>query len=431
MEVSQTLPYRLLSASGVCALCACILLWVRSDHVMEGSLATRAADYNTIGLFYVWAVAACSIFLRDGGLHAHTKICRMFLAGLVYNAINTNKTYDWATTNIYRIYTQYPYRLRTIPSSDDVIAARCMLAGAALGHVSVVFAIIAALLRPGTACNFSFFGSTYCAGAWIVALPGAICIWVSPFASFETIAGNTDAYFLCWSMTTTTLGILTLHSLGLLFDCIELVTASAVATGVHGLFLLGSLFSILSYVNREQEPTYSQIALLSGGGALCTGAVVISLIGIIVYFRDSGFTPVYMHERSEVVVVDAYTLQVTTSDGTGEPDRRTATTTTVTVKATDRWRHVGLAPRAGPGVPVDTPTTTTDAAAALILNASKPAAAAGPALPSSDDSVAPTAAAAAAAAPRVPSASSVPRQGSSGSGGWRGLRSSTVHPLDA
>jgi hypothetical protein len=81
----QTLPYRLLTASGVCMLSASILLWVRSGRVMEGPVATRAADYNTIGLFFVWALAATALFLRDVGLHAHTKICRMFLAGLVYN----------------------------------------------------------------------------------------------------------------------------------------------------------------------------------------------------------------------------------------------------------------------------------------------------------------------------------------------------------
>lgn len=266
------------------------LCWAHTGSVTTDANAQKAANYYIIGFFYIWVVSVVILWSRKYSRAASSAL--YFLsAGLVFEICTRNQIISWGYANLWRIYTQNPTRLSYHPSDYEKESVKSMLAGAILGHFGVVCCVVGSVLR--TDLVLSIRGTYMSLLGWLLAVPGAICLFNSHSATLETTQANTAVYQSTWQILDAALAIMTVQTTGILFDNYEYVAAAAVISGTHGLFLLGDTF-MLQY-QRGLESTFDGDGpIVYAGGILCWLSIFVSLIGAL-YFFDKRHI-IYMHE---------------------------------------------------------------------------------------------------------------------------------------
>ncbi len=189
-----------------------------------------------------------------------------------------------------------------------------MLAGCIFAYMGLFVTCIASLLRFSSASlkarvpHMRFDGIEYCVAAWLTAIPGVVCLWVSTYATYQSINGSSETYYKCIELTASIIAILIMHLLGQLFDNIEFIGASAVATGLYGAFILGDMLVLLHLGEIDGTHPTSDLPLVVAGGVLCWLASISSMIGIYVYFRDSNYIFVSNRTHPTWVVMDVCSI---------------------------------------------------------------------------------------------------------------------------
>lgn len=253
------------------------LLWAHTGSVTVDTNAQRAANYYIMGFFYIFITSVLTLLVPPTyrpGLY-------LLMGGLVFEVVTRNQLISWAYSNLWRIYSQDPTRLTAQPSDNQRTAVKAMLAGAIMGHFGIVCCVVASVLKENF--RLSLRGTYVTLFGWLLAIPGAICIFRSRSATLAVTAAETAVYQSAWLILDSALGIMTVQTTGVLFDNFEMVAASAVLCGTHGIFLLGDTF-LLQY----QRDSFSQFdgdgPILYAGGILCWLSIFAALAGAIYFF---------------------------------------------------------------------------------------------------------------------------------------------------
>lgn len=267
----------LLGASLVFITIGSALLWSHTGSVTVDTNAQRAANYYIVGFYYIFITAFLCVLVPPTyrpGLY-------LLLAGLVFEVVTRNQIISWAYSNLWRIYTEDPTRMVAQPSSNQKTAVKSMLAGAIMGHFGIVCSVVASVLKDSF--RLSLRGTYVTLVGWLLAIPGAICLFRSHAATLEVTASQTAVYQSTWLILDSALGIMTIQTTGVLFDNFEFVAASAVLCGTHGIFLLGDTF-LLQYQRDNFSEFDGDGPIIYAGGILCWLSIFAALAGAVYFF---------------------------------------------------------------------------------------------------------------------------------------------------
>lgn len=281
---ATSINYFLLTLSFIFILPGSILCWQDTASVTVDDKAKRAADYFIIGFFYIFLCASAIVISRRRGNAARpiSGAIYLILAGLVFEVITRNQIISFAYGNLWRIYTKDTSRMDSNPTDKQKTAVKALLAGVIMGHIGSLLAVIGASIHKNQ--NFSIRGTYTSLLGWVFSIPGIVVLLTSGVCTLETVNSNTSVYQTAWLIVDTTIGILLIQTVGILFDIYELVAASVVIGGTHGVFILGDMLQ-LDYLRSLSDEYSNQQSRVYAGGILCAISIVISLIGSLLFLR--------------------------------------------------------------------------------------------------------------------------------------------------
>eukprot|EP00047_Mylnosiga_fluctuans_P003326 m.228561 g.228561 ORF g.228561 m.228561 type:complete len:310 (-) comp11761_c0_seq1:73-1002(-) len=274
--------YILTTVSLVFIVVGTALIWYYDSHVAVNSDAEKAANYYNFGFYWLFLASLAILHTRQMNRRGSSGLFYFFIGGLLFELICNNEIASWAYGNLYRIYSADITRLTSAPTSGDKTAVKCMLAGVIIAHIGALLAVLSSAYHQNQ--HFSIKGTYITLAAWLLAVPGVICLFKSNTSTLLTINSSTVVYQLTWRIVDVSLGILTVQTIGVMFDIYELVASAVVIAGTNGIFLLGDMFS-LQYQRKLSSEYSNDGDKVYAGGILCWLSVLVSIVAALLYFR--------------------------------------------------------------------------------------------------------------------------------------------------